>query len=270
MVGGKDHILLVSREPHRRLMESIGIDGMEVHWLTERESAMAISPDLESLEALFTSRFSNHRGIASFEGIEWMFDLHGSRQVLSMLSRLVDSIDSTQWTLFLPIDSNAIEEQDFIRLTRECPTFVLAEEDDEIIEHTEHNEQQMLEEIREDYAETTVEDGSPRLVMLTRLSREGFTSGILRRRILQWRRMGLDVSALEPALNMQNIADAWELYQLVEEDVRTAVELDRRIDLLSESGQKSTALKFRFRVRLLNNLQLVGKELEEEIISLNL
>ncbi len=231
---------------------------------------MTIAPDLGLLEDLFCSRFSNHKGIASFEGLEWMFDLHGSRQIMSMLSRLVDFIDSTQWTLLLPIDSNAIEEQDFIRLTRECPIITLADSMEDIEEEAQLVQTGSEVEVEEEYAETFVEDGSPRLVMLTRLSREGFTSGILRRRILQWRRMGLDVSSLEPALSMQNMDDAWNLYMMVEEDVRKAVELDRRIDLLSASGQKSSALKFRFRIRLLNNLDLVGRELEEEITALNL
>jgi len=247
----------------------MGVDGIEIHWLTEREGAMTLKPDLKEIEALLISRFSNHNGIAVFEGLEWMIDLHGARPVFSMISRLVDSIALRAWSLLLPLDSEAISREDLVRLKRECHSFNIDfPSDTEEIEPV-NAEETIIEENEVDFTQLTVEDGSPRLVMLTRLSREGFTSGILRRRILQWRRMGLDVSALEPALNMQDVDDAWKLYTIVEEDVRIAVELDRRVDLLSNSGNKSAALKYRFRIRLLNNLSLVSRELEEEILSAN-
>lgn len=267
LVGSDDHILLISREPHRKLLENIAIDGMEVHWLTEREGAMTLKPDLKAIETLLSGRFSNHRGIAALEGIEWLFDLYGAQQVLSMLSELVDLISMTQWTLFLSLDLQTIEEKDAIRLTRECRLHDIASEelDDYVETQSVVSESERTESVSG--IESVVEDGSPRLIMLTRLTRSGFTSGILRRRILQWRRMGLDVSALEPALNMQDISAAWELYSLVEEQVRFAVELDRRVDILSASGHRADALKYRFRIRMLNNLAVVERELEEEMIS---
>ena len=49
------------------------------------------------------------------------------------------------------------------------------------------------------------EDGTPKLVMLTKLPKSGFTKQILQRRILQWRRMGLDTAEIESSLYHEDI-----------------------------------------------------------------
>ena len=71
--------------------------------------------------------------------------------------------------------------------------------------------------------------------MLSRLPKIGFTNGILVKRILQWRRMGLDVSELEPALNY-NVEDSYALYSIIEEKVRRVVELENRVSRLAGGG----------------------------------
>ena len=68
-------------------------------------------------------------------------------------------------------------------------------------------------------------DGAPRLSILSRLPQTGFTQALLVKRILQWRRMGLDVSELEPALNYDS-NKSYELYCLIEEKVRRVVDLE--------------------------------------------
>ena len=74
--------------------------------------------------------------------------------------------------------------------------------------------------------------------------------------------MSLDVSELEPAMKYQDIDRAYALYRVVEEKVRTAVELDRRIDLLEAIGDSANATSFRFRTRQLTGLEEIWRSLD--------
>ncbi len=100
------------------------------------------------------------------------------------------------------------------------------------------------------------EEGLPALVMLNRLPKNGFTKQLLRKRILQWRRMGLDVSEVEPALYL-NDHEGFELYASIESKVRTAVELERQIDSCSESLSASELTTAKFRIRQLTGFDQV-------------
>ena len=123
-----------------------------------------------------------------------------------------------------------------------------------------HNFQQTPgEEIELD----TRDDGTPKLVMLTRLPLNGFSKSILTRRILQWRRMGLDVSEVEPALTIQDEKAAHQLYSSVEEKVRRAVELENHLEAISESISATELATTRFRIRQLTGLDEIEKWLFE-------
>ena len=105
------------------------------------------------------------------------------------------------------------------------------------------------------------EEGLPELVMLNKLPNIGFTRVILRKRILQWRRMGLDVSEVEPALHM-NDDEAYNLYSKVEEKVRTAVELERAIEANKDLLSASELTTSKFRIRQLTGLDEIRSTLE--------
>ena len=91
------------------------------------------------------------------------------------------------------------------------------------------------------------DDGSPKLVLLTRLPRTGFTKQILQRRILQWRRMGLDTSEIESTLYSENTDLMYDKYVSVEESVRRATELERFIMENVRNRQEKTIALFRLR-----------------------
>ena len=76
--------------------------------------------------------------------------------------------------------------------------------------------------------------------------------------------MGLDVSAIEPALS-QPTDTAYELYKLVEEDVRRATELERFIHLNEHEINASQLAVDMFRIRQLTGLD----ELERRYYSLS-
>jgi hypothetical protein len=105
------------------------------------------------------------------------------------------------------------------------------------------------------------EEGLPQLVMLNRLPSNGFTRSLLRKRILQWRRMGLDVSEVEPALHMGD-EDAFALYSTVEQKVRIAVELERAIEHHKLAFTASELTTSKFRIRQLTGLEEIRRMIE--------
>ena len=71
-------------------------------------------------------------------------------------------------------------------------------------------------------------------------------------RVLQWRRMGLDVSEIESALYSTNKESMYQSYTIIEEKVRRAVQLDNWIsENVTDSQERSIA---QFRVRQLTGL----------------
>ena len=97
--------------------------------------------------------------------------------------------------------------------------------------------------------------------MLTRLPENGFSKSILQRRVLQWRRMGLDVSEIESALYSSNTLLMFDTYTKIEEKVRRAVQLDNWISENVEDSQERSIAQFRIR-------QLTGlDELERRYFS---
>ena len=69
----------------------------------------------------------------------------------------------------------------------------------------------------------------------------------------------------EPALYTESDDRGYEIYKSVEDKVRTAVELDNRLDLLAEKGFKSDVTKLRFRVRQLTGFAEVESLINELI-----
>ena len=97
---------------------------------------------------------------------------------------------------------------------------------------------------------------------LTRLP-AGFSVDALRRRILQWRRMGFDVSDLESAL-IQDDDEREQMYRHVEACVRRAIDLDRRLTQFADHLPATEVEHCRFRIRQLTGLDDVASKLSSE------
>ena len=273
----QQQVLLFSRQPHKRLLEYIDLAKIESYWLSERVTAGAIPPSLEKIAHIITSKLPNDHGLIIVEGLEWLVSLHGEDAVLAFIRRIRDETYKSSWKIIFPINCLVFDSVWLARLRREAPdTDILSPIQDDLIEVNEegivkenessdaiksHNFQQMPGEgIELD----TREDGSPKLVMLTRLPRNGFSNSILTRRILQWRRMGLDVSEVEPALKVIDDKVAHQLYSSVEEKVRRAVELENHLEARSDNISATEMATARFRIRQLTGLD----EIENWLLSL--
>lgn len=258
--------ILISRLPPRRLLERLDLSKIETHWLTENQGEGALYPHLERMDSTIRQRISDGNGIIILEGLELLIGMHGWDSVMTFVRSLVDAIGTSLWSLLLPLDPLTLEPQQMAMLTREAPRFELPEhiedEDGDDAPLPEPTDTPVVTELSDGVTLDLTEDGSPRLVHLVRLPQSGFSQALLRKRIMSWRRMGLDVSEVEPALSYDDDERAYRLYAVVEEKVRLAVELDRVIDLLASTGERKNSLKFRFKIRQLTGLEEVMRSLD--------
>ena len=254
------HVLLFSRLPHRRLLEHLDINSVEAYWLTERITDGAVRPDLDEISKMILAHLSNHNGVVVLEGLEWLVTQNGEDNTLGFIRMLRESVHRKQWTILIPIRTLAFNPQWLARLRREAPSIELSSPPESSTVLTEQNDRhEVKSEVFGSTPLTILDDGSPQLVQLTRLPYNGFTNSLLRKRILQWRRMGLDVSEVEPALNATDIEQSYALYAVVEEKVRQAVELDRYITANSGILTASEETSARFRIRQLTGLEELAK-----------
>jgi hypothetical protein len=255
------HVLLLSRLPQRRLLEHVDLDKVEAYWVTSHDVNGSIQPSLEQIFDLVSKRIENHTGLAVIEGIEWLISMHGFQDVLKLVMRLKDSLHRKPWSLLLVVVADVLNPVQLSQWQKEAPFWVVPDNDS--IEHTESlstkaEENSIIEE-------TNDSERTSSLTFLVRIPREGYSVEVVRRRILQWRRMGLDVSSAEPALFQQSDDTGYEIYKSVEDKVRKAVELDNRLDILLERGYVSEVTKMRFRVRQLTGLDAIESKIDELI-----
>ena len=257
----EEHVLLLSRLPQRRLIEHVDLDKVEAYWVTTQDVMGSIQPSLDQISDLITNRVENHTGIAIIEGIEWLISLHGFPEVLKFVMILKDSLHRKPWSILLVVAEDIFDDIQSAKWHREAPSWEVPKK----VEFTEpvDNEHDLPEP--ESIATDDLEDKHTSLSFLVRIPREGYSKDVARRRILQWRRMGLDVSAAEPALFQESDEKGFEIYRAVEDKVRRAIELDNRLDVLEENGWKSEVTKMRFRVRQLTGFEEVEKRIDELI-----
>lgn len=263
--SSEEHILLFSRLPHRRLLEHLDITKVEAYWLSERLAEGAIRPNMDEICNLILHHLPNHAGIVILEGLEWLMTKNGEDAVLSFVRELREAVYRTQWSIVIPIRSLAFESLWLARLRREAPSIELALPTVDS-ESTFHLEDDGVEEFDTEFEMNSIEvreDGSSHLVMLSRLPSIGFTHTLLRKRILQWRRMGIDVSEVEPALSFQP-DEAYTLYAVVEEKVRRAVELEQHLDRFATGYSATEEATARFRIRQLTGLDELERDFFED------
>lgn len=256
----EEHVLLISRLPHRRLVDHVHLEKVEAYWLTSREEKGTILPDLEKIKQLLSTKIESGEGIAVIEGVEWLLSLYEFDEVINFIMAMNDTINSTKWSLIYTLDTAILSIKELARLHKESVQWSIPKtvEINIIEEENPATEKELIDE-------QLPSDNTSSLAFLIKIPSSGYTKDILRKRVLQWRRMGLDVSEVEPALFSESLDDSFKLYQEVEQKVRKATELDNRLDLLEEMGHRSEVTKMRFRVRQLTGFAEVEKRIEELI-----
>jgi len=252
---------LISRLPPRRLLEHVDLSKIQLLWLSERKSNYSLPPNLDKIRSHLMPLADGNEQITILDGFEWLVNMHGSEVILNFIHDLSDSLQGTRARLIIPINTLAFETTWLARLRKEVIHVKIINEKSEIDSFIETEEEILTEQLspseRIEY-ELGV-DGSQRLTILSRLPSIGFTRKILVKRILQWRRMGLDVSELEPGLNYDS-ERSYELYSRVEEKIRRVVELENylyhHIDSIGTT-ELATAL---FRIKQLTGIDELEKK----------
>ena len=256
--SGAQSLVFISRYPASRLIELLDISEIQCYWLTNSEGKGVLEPSLEKLNHFTESLISAEQGILFIEGFEWLVSIHGFEAVHSMLRSLAEKVAMSRWSIYLSLYESSFNRQELSRIMREAP--LLEFKSDEIIIQNESAEtSQVLERIKEKNLEMDLnEDGTPKLVLLTRLPRVGFTKQILQRRILQWRRMGLDTTEIESSLYSTDLELMYQAYTLIEDKIRKATELERYVVAnINDSQERTIAL---FRIRQLTGLDQLEKQ----------
>lgn len=260
---GDTSIALISRRPQKEVIRYLDITKSDVRWLTELEVEGSIYPQLEKISNFIENKIQSGKGIIVVEGLEWMKEMQGEDSLLVMARRLNDQIIDKEWTILFLYNHLAFSSQWSARFKREAPMLVITSQESDVPEEEVNNAN-----TEEDLDETIeiLPDGSPRLTLLTKLPESTFSIQLLRRRILQWRKMGLEVSELEPALYKQP-NEAYTIYKQVEEKVRRVTEIERLIDSPGNNFDSTKRSIFRFQLRQLTSIDKIEKEIVEALSS---
>lgn len=252
--------IFISRYPQSILMDLVDISEIDCYWLTTTQHSGTIDPSLEKINHFVESNIQQNNGHIYMEGIEWMVSLHGFEAVHSMIRTLAEKVSLSDWMIYISISVGSFETRDLSRLYREAPLLEISNPN--LMVNEDPQDEPLIEPQTSNGIEMDLnDDGTPKLIFLTRLPRSGFSKQILQRRILQWRRMGLDTSDIESSLYSDDIDKIYSDYRIIEEKVRRATELERHIiQNISDSQERAVSM---FRVRQLTGLD----ELERQYFS---
>lgn len=252
--------IFISRYPQTRLIEHVDISQIECHWLSSLEGKGSIPPSLEKINHFIESSIQSGYGTIFLEGIEWLLSLHGFDAVYSMIRVLSERVSTSNWNIFVSISESSLAPRELSRFYREAPLYEFSEVQQVVSADTIGQAKSSTIEVEHIEIDLN-DDGTPKLMLLTRLPREGFTKQLLQRRILQWRRMGLDTSDVEATLYQDDMEETYNCYRIIEEKVRRATELERFInENVDDSHERTIAM---FRIRQLTGLD----ELESKYYS---
>ena len=240
--------IFVSRLPQSRLLDVLDISNIRCYWLTSSQGIGTLEPSLEKINHFLESTLDNGDGIIFLEGLEWLTSLHGFESVHSMIRTISERISMSEWTVYIAISPSSFDQRELSRIYREAPVLSVKIDEPTFTEMESNlGQHDHTANIRSSLEMDLNDDGTPKLVLLTKLPKSGFTKQILQRRILQWRRMGLDTAAVESSLYHEDIEMMYSEYIQIEENVRRAVELERYILAEVKDSQERTIALFRIR-----------------------
>lgn len=247
---------LFTRLPTRRLIEKLDLSLISNYWITNQTDGNSIPPNLIEISQIIEDSSSDGSNFFILDGLELINDETTSNSLLGSLSLLFDRIKARHDVLVICIDALAFDPDWMVKLQYLTEKLVVKSPDIVVIDEEASN---TVEPADMPFQHELGIDGGPRLTYLAKLPEFGFTREILVKRILQWRRLGLDVSAIEPALAYQE-KDAYRLYKLVEEKVRRATEIERFIHANQQYLDATQIAVDMFRVRQLTGLDELEKK----------
>ena len=265
ILGANGDVLCYSRLPMRQLLRFIPSNRASLWWISEHSSAQSVMPDPEVVLTHIDGRASSSTDLIVLEGVDWFVDRTSPQDTLRMIQSLDALSREHQLDLVLPVDSLALTSQFWARLRALAPAFEPLS-DGPVHVTTDVPVTETMDEDSDSMDNDLVDNNSERtLVHLVNLPGVGFTHAILARRMLQWKRMGFDLAALEPAMAMVNLDEAYRIYRDVESDITSAIDAVRYMDAQRAKLTVTEREVYNFRLMSLSSVDETIAELERLI-----
>lgn len=242
--------LILSRSPTRRLLRHLSPHLTTFRWLTHLETNDSVHLSSEAIKSMLGSWAPEHtQGVVILEGLDAVFDEEGPVPVFALMAWLTELSHLHRLSIHLVLDPLTFPSNVWMRMSpliasavKEPPAPGMS-----TISSVPAVEVQSLRPIEQ-------EINQPVLAQLVALPKLGFHRGLLSKRMLQWRRMGFDLTELEPALSMGNNDEAYAVYREVEDRIRDATEA--LLHLHASADMFTVAELERWSYRLLNLVEV--------------
>ena len=259
----KGEVACYSRLPMRQLLRYIPSNLAEMWWLTDREDQRAVTPDIETLDAHVNGQLGPPGSLLIVEGLDWLASRSGEEVTLAWLQRLDAAVRERDIDVVLPVDPLSLSVHFWRRLSGLAPLLEqpLTERSDAV----DSGDRPVVEVAESDTRGEIVRADERVLTHLVSLPLAGFNKTLLAKRMLQWKRMGFDLSALEPALSMNDMQEVHAVYAAVETDIRLAIDGLRLME--HHHGRLSVSEREMFNYRMMSLTDVVQhvQELEHVI-----
>lgn len=257
--------LVISRSPLRRLLRHLSPVDSTFRWLTAVEHPDALHIDVDSIAECVAQWTANNDGVVFLEGVNALFDAQGPVALFSLLAHLNRLSSGTNVSVFIVLDPLTFPPNVWTRISPLAPEWVNSQpEHEQSPVGGQQNPEDPHEENKLSRVRTSVSEVV--LAQLVSLPENGFNSNLLSKRMLQWRRMGFDLTDMEPALKMDNMRDAYEVYSRVERTIREAT--DAMLELTRYPERFTVTQLERFTYRLLNLIDV--KSTSKEVFAASL
>ena len=259
----KGEVACYSRLPMRQLLRYIPSNLAEMWWLTDREDQRAVTPDIETLDAHVNGQLGPPGSLLIVEGLDWVASRSGEEVTLAWLQRLDAAVRERDIDVVLPVDPLSLSVHFWRRLSGLAP--LLEQPLTERLDAVDSGDRPVVEVAESDTRGETVRADERVLTHLVSLPLAGFNKTLLAKRMLQWKRMGFDLSALEPALSMNDMQEVHAVYAAVETDIRLAIDGLRLME--HHHGRLSVSEREMFNYRMMSLTDVVQhvQELEHVI-----
>lgn len=259
----KGEVACYSRLPMRQLLRYIPSNLAEMWWLTDREDQRAVAPDIETLDAHLNGQLGPPGSLLIVEGLDWLASRSGEEVTLAWLQRLDAAVRERDIDVVLPVDPLSLSVHFWRRLSGLAP--LLEQPLTERLDAVDSGDRPVVEVAESDSRGEIVRADERVLTHLVSLPLAGFNKTLLAKRMLQWKRMGFDLSALEPALSMNDMQEVHAVYAAVETDIRLAIDGLRLME--HHHGRLSVSEREMFNYRMMSLTDVVQhvQELEHVI-----
>lgn len=259
----KGEVACYSRLPMRQLLRYIPSNLAEMWWLTDREDQRAVAPDIETLDAHVNGQLGPPGSLLIVEGLDWLASRSGEEVTLAWLQRLDAAVRERDIDVVLPVDPLSLSVHFWRRLSGLAP--LLEQPLTERLDAVDSGDRPVVEVAESDSRGEIVRADERVLTHLVSLPLAGFNKTLLAKRMLQWKRMGFDLSALEPALSMNDMQEVHAVYAAVETDIRLAIDGLRLME--HHHGRLSVSEREMFNYRMMSLTDVVQhvQELEHVI-----